>query len=452
MFSPVGHGQGGARKTVSPVSHTMAPKAKQEEARAKIEEELVREAEADDVETRRLVIESKLLAQAEAADKAIHDEIARREAAEAARRERERLRRIAMMDAARKRIEADLTRQAQDEDAEENARRAALLAAQEAADISALAPTLCDASYEHARVKLSSEWDRLGQLYTHWGSSTVTPGQLLAGYRMVKSSAVEAEETALLRTYLSQLSNGRLADARADAVTHSPAVAALRTGFGEGMMRHVDTAANQAGTEAEMRLLAKCHEKGGYSERLSNGQGAILNTLAEAISRRPSNHRLAPPAPVKRPYAVPARTRPPTLGQAAPAYRQAPASTHAARRRQASHAIRASHFNPRFSHWAGTVPPSTTVHVAGLGELQPQPSGSIPSTPRTLAEVKALHDPRRPQSAQYGRPVPIISPSALPSVGGEQRALPRPSSAPPVHKGISPQMQSEMRSIVVTNM
>ena len=46
----------------------MAPKPnkKQEEARAAIEEQLVEQARSDDVETQRLVIESRLVAQAQA--------------------------------------------------------------------------------------------------------------------------------------------------------------------------------------------------------------------------------------------------------------------------------------------------------------------------------------------------------------------------------------------------
>ena len=420
----------------------MAPKKdKREEARLAVEESLIVQAEADDRETRRLIIERKLTASAAADDQAIEVEIARREAAEAARREAARLRKIAEMAAARTRIEKRIEKAARAEDAAEEVRRAALLAAQEAADISALAPTLSDASYIEARQLLTKEWEQLHPLYSHWGAQTVTPGQLLTGYRMVKTA--QPSEVDTLRTYLSQLANGQLAEARTEAIAHSPAAADLRTNHGEAMVEHVRTAAGQREAEAEMRLLTKCLQPGGYSDRALASEPAVVGTLTGAAARRPAPKVVPPHAIVKQPFAPPARARPPALGQTPPAWRQAPAATVGARRRQTSHSMRACRFDARFSNWAGGKYTAVTANsVVEVAALEQAPAAT--QVPRTLAEVKALHDPRRPQSAQYGRQA-----RALTHVGGEQqRALPRPSSAPPKHAGISPRMQSELRNIV----
>lgn len=448
---------------------------KKEEARLLIEERLVAEAEADDRETKRSLVEARLVSQAQAADQAIADEIERRRKLEAARLEAERLRREKQMAAERARIESELVATAGAEDAALEAKLAALNAAQEAVDISAAADTLLDRSTEAARRVLTQDWERIGALYSHWGAPTLPPGALVAGYRYVVSSkghggaggepraSAEAEEG--VRELLTRLANEHVADARAGALARAPAAHALRRTHGDDMTQHIAAATGQPARESEMRLVSQLVRKGGYSERALAGEPTVLETLAHAYRPPPD----APKVVVKRPYTKPPKAQAPPLGARAPIWRQAPSAAGRGRKTP-SHSMRACRFDARFSHWPGPVVPTQVAKAALMPDpatvyaasqmLAPAPAaapaaGLTASAPPAPAGASSLGGApaARPQSAQpltaTRAPPPFLAAAAHGGASGQRAMLlPRPRSAPMAHLGVSPLMQSEMRAIV----
>ena len=414
----------------SPLQSAMAPKKnpKQEALRLEIEERLAQEAQADDVETKRLVIEQRLIAGANADDKAIADEIARIEAEILQRLEAERRKREAAQARRRIKIEQDMVAMAQEEDAAEEARREAVRLEQERHDLRTLSHTLCDQSTATQRAALTACWDRIASIYSSWGDK-VSPGSLSCGARLAQAS-VRPED---VRALVGQLMRGQQQADGLEAPPHG----------------------------VDFRLLDVLLRRGGFSDLVLKRDDATLVKMAKAVDggrarekdgqrphTPPSSHPLSYAAafePKPRPY-------PPVLQPSAPAWRMAPKPDHVTAARPAPPpvkgrvnpslyaspphrgiAIREARHNPRFSYWP---------HDGGPAAIRLNPTSRTHAPPPPHRPTPKTSTATRPASAQV-RPGAQRA-KTLPRV----QALPRPSSAPPSHAGLSPLMANEMYNIV----
>ena len=477
----------------------MAPKKANEALRLQIEETIVARAQADDAETKRRLIEKRLIAEAEVQDANIAEEIARLERLEAQRRAEAQRRLEAAQAARRLKIEAELLAVAQEENAADEARAEAERLRQEREDLVALAPVLSDERTAAPRSALTACWEEMRSLYMSWGHSTVKPGQLACGAKLVRSSVSPQAVREL--------------------------AAQLMRGGGGG------TEGEEGAGGVDLRLLDVFLRRGGFSELLLRKDRAMAAKLADAIAASGADElpmRLPPPPPPG-PFAPKPRCEPPRIigRSAAPAWRRAP--TDQVARRPApppppppppppSHHPhhhphhRQPHAPPRAVGAVGAVGAAAaggpSAHRAG--RLKGRVNASLFASPqstcfRGLAVREARHDPKlsnwpheggpassravnlkapqlrheRAASQQDGdgqgaawaeaelgataprldrgasRPLTLRPASAtvradaawaatLPRVPG----VPRPSSAPPVHSGLSPLMRSEMTGLV----
>ena len=381
----------------------MAPKAKkQEEARLRIEEELTATAKLEDEDLRRGLIERRLIASATADDKAITLKRLRLAAEKAAAEEKERKRVAALHLIRRRNIEARMVHEAQEEDAAENRRRAALRAAQAEADVSGLAAVLADADNTGARRALTEDWGSVAELYSHWGAPSLSPGQLLCGVRMIKSrqgGRLHSRPEAEMRAILSGTTARHTGKARAVAATSGACATALHSQHGT-MSRHLLTGDGLPPDETELRLVSEMLQKGGYSDLSLAGDAATLHNIKKAAAHRP-----APPAPhllVKQAYTPPRRPQPPPIGQELPVWRAAPhipaqpdaeaavrgglgdsaaRGTRRVTKVYRNQALRAGRLDPRYSYWPPQPPTQPTTTAWGEA---PTAALTVKSAPMTV--------------------------------------------------------------------